>query len=65
MARRIGGQFDSDLARHVVRGKALDPEALTLPACVMATRQPSGTVRFAVRDGIPADTCRMEILGPA
>ena len=64
MARRIGGQFDSDLARYVVRGKTLDPEALTLPACVMATRQPSGTVRFAVWEGIPADTCRMEILGP-
>ncbi|WP_231680625.1 hypothetical protein [Citromicrobium sp. WPS32] len=65
MARRIGGHFDSDLARYVVRGQALDPMALTLPGCVVAMQGPSGTVRFAVRDGSSRDTCRAEILGPA
>ena len=65
MARRIGGQFDSDLARYVVRGNALDPTALNLPTCVVAAQEPSGAIRFAVRGDIAVDACRAEILGPA
>ncbi|MBY8337065.1 hypothetical protein KYN89_08380 [Alteriqipengyuania sp. NZ-12B] len=65
MTRRIGGQFDSDLARYVVQGKALDPMALTLPGCLVAIPERSGTVRFAIADGSSGDTCRAELLGPA
>ncbi|WP_230782765.1 hypothetical protein [Citromicrobium bathyomarinum] len=65
MARRIGTQFDSDLARYVVQGQVLNPMALTRPRCVVAMQGPSGTVRFAIEGGRSRDTCRAEILGPA